>query len=349
MAEPPGRPLRDTIELPEPAAGLWRRTAGTLRRHVAALGDDRETLRLGGGTILAAQWKHRRSFDIDITVSERTPLAILDGAESSFRHDLEALGGVPDFDAELGSWAIEFDKSKVELWARDPLLDAGERVALIHGQRTTILSNAQILRGKLERAELNLPRDVFDVVCAHEIDPSSLEWALNALPARQAMTRTASWKLNHAYIAATAPVALEGISEADRRALSTLGARATEIAWNAVYDRMSIRIENDLLRVNATRRDGREREWTCKAAEVETQCRRRGLNRRLEATTGRGNEILSYAAAQALQGGNARALYEESRGIATHWETADGARNAPLGATQGPKPTPPDKPSPRSR
>ena len=30
-------------------------------------------MRLGGGTVLGAQWHHRLSFDIDITVDETTP------------------------------------------------------------------------------------------------------------------------------------------------------------------------------------------------------------------------------------------------------------------------------------
>ena len=66
------------MELPEPAAELWARTSKAVREHLEQLTGSPSGMRLGGGTVLGAQWHHRLSFDIDITVDERTPLGLLD-------------------------------------------------------------------------------------------------------------------------------------------------------------------------------------------------------------------------------------------------------------------------------
>ena len=64
------------LTLPEPAATLWRTTRETVRHGLDALGHGIE-YRIGGGTILAARWGHRTSFDIDLNLDERIPLSRL--------------------------------------------------------------------------------------------------------------------------------------------------------------------------------------------------------------------------------------------------------------------------------
>ncbi|MCY4636881.1 MAG: hypothetical protein OXG04_20675 [Acidobacteria bacterium] len=61
-ADAPG----ETLDLPEPARTLFRKTRAALETHVSAYAADGEGYKLGGGTILAARWKHRRSNDIDV-------------------------------------------------------------------------------------------------------------------------------------------------------------------------------------------------------------------------------------------------------------------------------------------
>ncbi len=55
------------LELPEPANKLWRKTRDTIGD--LGLGERAVKTRLGGGTILAARWKHRISTDWGIHVS----------------------------------------------------------------------------------------------------------------------------------------------------------------------------------------------------------------------------------------------------------------------------------------
>ena len=56
----------ETLELPEPARSLFRKTRAALETHVSAHAADGAGYKLGGGTILAARWRHRRSNDIDV-------------------------------------------------------------------------------------------------------------------------------------------------------------------------------------------------------------------------------------------------------------------------------------------
>ena len=52
------------------------------------------------------------------------------------------------------------------MWAHEPEIGSGEEQRTVHGRVETVLSTAQILRGKLERADRRLPRDVFDMAKA---------------------------------------------------------------------------------------------------------------------------------------------------------------------------------------
>ena len=77
---------REQLTLPEPASGLWNR----IRTTVHALGrrrpDERIEPRIGGGTTLAARWRHRASTDIDITGEKPVEIPIGIGATDVRRH-----------------------------------------------------------------------------------------------------------------------------------------------------------------------------------------------------------------------------------------------------------------------
>lgn len=63
-----------TLQLPHPAAELFETVYPALHDFVRPVTPGNIVGRLGGGTALAAQWGHRRSTDIDITVPEGTGL-----------------------------------------------------------------------------------------------------------------------------------------------------------------------------------------------------------------------------------------------------------------------------------
>ena len=84
----------ETLELPEPARTLFRKTRAALDTHVAAYAADGEGYKLGGGTILAARWKHRRSNDIDLLFHPDTRTSHF---EAELGKALEEAGGACRF------------------------------------------------------------------------------------------------------------------------------------------------------------------------------------------------------------------------------------------------------------
>ena len=95
---------------------------------------------------------------------------------------MEETGGKPVFDPELNMYQIVFGKQHIDLWARNPILGEGQETVTIDGEPVVVLANAQILRGKLERAELHLVRDAYDIEKAATKDPEALQIAMNAMP-----------------------------------------------------------------------------------------------------------------------------------------------------------------------
>ena len=90
------------LQLPAAAAELWAMVRDVVDDAMTSLGDP--PYRIGGGTILAARWEHRESFDVDLTLSADTALGSLraeHGDPSGFEARLKALGGAPTYYPDL--------------------------------------------------------------------------------------------------------------------------------------------------------------------------------------------------------------------------------------------------------
>lgn len=173
-------------QLPEPAMRLWRDHGELLLAELGKL--EPPVWQLGGGTLLAKAWRHRLSFDLDITiptsVSRRTEQAVLDAVETELRKRgldvtndpaerlLRARTGVVD---EYGN------ESGIDIWIHDPGLPGSARAEAISGIPINRLSVAQIIHGKLQRDRSALVRDAYDIDHAYRRDPAALETAANSL------------------------------------------------------------------------------------------------------------------------------------------------------------------------
>ena len=152
----------DELVLPDPADRLWLATRDVLTK----LGppDNPWEVHLGGGTVLAARFKHRKSTDIDTVVrNQRTiePLNADGGAEFARR-----LGGTVVV-AESGQVKVETDTGIIDLNTAPVIPQTGGETVKIAGRAQGVLSTAQILRGKFERATTPGPvRDAYDVIRA---------------------------------------------------------------------------------------------------------------------------------------------------------------------------------------
>ena len=148
------------LTLPEPAARLWLETREVLRNLGPAQAP--WTPYLSGGTIIAARIGHRESTDIDIVVRDTTSLAHLIRDD---RMNLAArLEGTP-IQETTTQIKVEMPNGIIDLNLAPVRPKNGAERVVIAGRPQHVLSTAQILRGKLERAARPGPvRDVYDVI-----------------------------------------------------------------------------------------------------------------------------------------------------------------------------------------
>ena len=320
----------NTLELPEPARRLWLRTRDAVRASLDEIGS--AEYQMGGGTVLAARWGHRLSHDVDLSLPDTVHLHRLENpVESRFEHRMRELGGRPEYFRSLRMYQVRFGDQGLDLWAHAVEPPGGQGRFAIEGREETVLSNVQILWGKIARAERNLSRDVYDLVQAAEHDPSSLEIALNAHPRGVAEWAAHSWEEGSAEVSADAATRLRGIPTAERERLDTLGPRGGRTIKAALYEELTIRTAGDHLRIETKTAGGVRRRTEIAADGIRAALAARGLmgNRRrhgpnMEALTEHAETLCREATTETL-------IYREDARRATHWRTATAAHNLPAG------------------
>ena len=169
-----------TLHLPSPASELFETVYRALHDFIRPITPGNVVGRLGGGTTLAAQWHHRRSTDIDITVPQGTGLNRYDpGRDDALIKRMEQLGAVR-VSARYRTLIFEFPNGKLDIVEMELPIRKGERSAVVDGKPIAVHSNGQILSGKLVgRGNMNIARDVFDIAVAYRKDPEALQAAIN--------------------------------------------------------------------------------------------------------------------------------------------------------------------------
>lgn len=324
----------EKLELPEPARGLWLRTRDAVRTSLDEIGGGE--YKIGGGTVLAARWHHRISYDMDLSLPDTLPLYRLENpVESRFEQRMRELGGRPEYYQTLGMYQVRFDEQGLDLWAHAVEPPGSQRRSSVEDREETVLSNVQILWGKLARGERNLSRDVYDIVHAAEHDPESLEFAVNAHPRRVVEWAAHSWDDGSAEIAVDAGVRLRGIPTAEREQLRALGVRGARTIEAARYDELTMRTAGNHLRIETRTAGGVERRTEIEPGGIREALTARGLtgNRRRHGPNM--EALIAYAEALCRDGAAATVIYREDAQRATHWRTATAAHNLPAGPPIG--------------
>ena len=277
---------------------LSRAAADTWRAHRAALhriaGDEAEPSRLllGGGTILNARWGHRESVDIDLLLPERRTL-----------HDLRP-GRRLDLAAAVAGEVIRQTEHRitvltpdgvVDVTAMQPPLAGRERRMNVEGGIETVLSTAQILRGKLERIRKALPRDAFDLIVAAKTDPPALESAVNSLSPDQRVTAKEHLRQSNARIASAAGSALAGVPDRHRTPHETMGLDAARALHEHEYTRVQIYAAGNGIIILTVPRHGTPRTATMEN-DPEAALRNSGIAEYLDANS----TVSSYEVEKAL-------------------------------------------------
>ena len=192
------------LRWPVAAGELWRRYGGTIRAHLDGLPPTARqggsAWAVGGGTILAARWRHRQSFDIDISVTRTIPgggtravVHDLAGAlvESGMRLKPEEVEGLPQLEVPEPN-AYGGEAAGIDIWTRADEPARGTTIEQLDGEPVPTLTSADILAGKLRREGAQLVRDAYDIAHGYAADPVAVEIAVNGTaPAHQQRVRIA--------------------------------------------------------------------------------------------------------------------------------------------------------------
>ncbi len=263
----------EVLTLATTGGRLWRAVRQPITVFLAELDGGPHECRLGGGTTLAARWRHRDSVDIDLTVSRGVSLYSM-GAD--FEQAMERLGGKVEF--SVGRRKIDFGIGQVDLAQLDPCPARGQRTAVVDGEPFTVLSTAQILHGKLERATRSPVRDVFDVIKVSRLDAQALAVALNCKSRLEAEMICLAWEKSNTAFEKVADEQLAGVPEAMRENPATLGDEGAAALQDALYHRVAVRTEEQLTIVETETRGGLTRRITMAPDEIDREFAVNGLD-----------------------------------------------------------------------
>ena len=232
-AEP--EPGTEELTLPPRAGALWEKIRDATAAQLNTPGENAEGRRsyeIGGGSILAARWQHRESYDIDLTTTDPNG-AIAETIATNGRL-ASAIHGVVTPQSSMHRAVISTHAGTLDVTKMRPKRDGEQRTAIVNGRPETVLTTAQIIEGKLARAREVIARDVYDVITAREVDPASLEKACGSLAAREAEAIATLWDTQNKRLEADAEEkirTLDGEMPENLKDLGRHGARAIEEFW----------------------------------------------------------------------------------------------------------------------
>lgn len=316
------------LRLPPPAGELWVENRDAIRRALDELGTGYS---IGGGTVLAARWNHRRSYDIDILVPKGTRLSDLDDKRFEWFHTtMKDRGATGEYSPELNFVNLRFDggndRREIQIWAREPMLRAGHGPEPLAGRTETVLSNAQILRGKLERARKKLSRDVYDVLKSRELDPEQLEIAVSTMRHEDTSSIVSDWL--HGRDAIVRHAASQLTPSVDQEIdYPDMAVKAAFALIDSRYERFRITAEPGHINVDRVTEGGDERSWKIHGSNAEERFASLGIEDHL---TGKGpgaEAIRQYAERLCQETTDKRLVYEEHDDRPVRWRTATSAHN----------------------
>ena len=253
------------IMLPEPARTMLRRAGEPLTRALNEICEGRRPWALGGGTILAARWRHRRSKDLDIFVPEENPIETLRSKVDPRFCEAMTRCGAERF--------VEGEKS-IKIWMPDGRIEISRLVArppeeperaMVEGFEMCVMSTAQILTGKIRgRSGMSPTRDILDAAVASRLDPDALRVAINSLDGSEQRALAAVLKARERHYRNTAPNEIEDLAEEFKWALTTAPEAYVRALEALKATTIGIESEGGQMRIVTVLGNG---QWTAKRIE----------------------------------------------------------------------------------
>jgi hypothetical protein len=222
--------------------------------------DPGERWALGGGTILAAEWKHRATKDIDLKLEPGTREERLEPEQN--HHYIATLQrlGAKDWQGNGKQLIVSFSDSLLDLFESRSRPKGAQVTRKVNGRRERLLSNAQILAGKLTgRGMLSPTKDVYDMAVARRADRRALEIAVNCLSRSTIEEIATRWEGLARYHQREAPRRLTDVPEGLSEIKADPAAHAVEAALDCRYRQVTLEWNQGELRLRTLTEDGEPR------------------------------------------------------------------------------------------
>ena len=332
----------DELTLPNPAREFWLEDARRRAKGARAAGAGNRIPDRRRGTILAAGWKHRGSFDVDIQVGKDTRLEELEGDAYGWLHkEIERLGARAEYNADLNMYRIRRGEDhatsrEVQVWGHELKIAKGHTTARVEGREETVLSTAQILRGKLERAQRHPARDVYDIDKAAGVNPVSLQIAVNTMRHDLVAKAALTWTVAYGKIGNEAHQRLVGLAPEEERRHYEIGKTGARALLDARYAYLRLGVEDDRIVVEAVTQANKHRRTTMTAGEAEEQFEAKGINGHLRNKGPGAKALREYAVELCRRRAGDVLVFEEAGDRETQWRTASSGRNLTIISPQRP-------------
>lgn len=300
--------MTEELSLPEPAAGILARTHAILDQHVTPHTPGRGGWALGGGTLLSARWKHRRSTDLDLHIHPDTGLALLQQEHNPELWRKMRAAGATQIDLENPP-TIHFPEGRIELLRTRPTPTRQARYARFESGVAKVLSTAQVLTAKLKHRRLFAPvRDLYDIAVSARTEPAETAIAVNSLDEREFSATQARWLARQPLYQRDAREELAGVPEEYEAIQSDPAAHATSVLKAARYHTIDIRVTRNAIIVRTANETTRQQHVYRTIQDARTGFEELGINAALRSRGWNPGDIRNEANNALDRGANAAIL-----------------------------------------
>lgn len=270
--------MTEELSLPEPAAGILARTHAILDQHVTPRTPGRDGWALGGGTLLSARWRHRRSTDLDLHVHPDTGLALLEQERNPELWRKMRAAGATRIDLESPP-TIHFPEGRIELLRTRPTPTRQPSYARFESGVAKVLSTAQVLTAKLKHRRLFAPvRNLYDIAVGARTEPAETAIAVNGLEEREFRATQARWLARRPLYQRDAREELVGVPEEYEAIQSDPAAHAASVLKTARYHTIDIRVTGNAIIVRTANETARRQHVYRTIRDARTGFEELGIN-----------------------------------------------------------------------
>ena len=235
-----------SLTLPQPARNIWGAHIRTIKELVGQTNPNARLL-MGGGTVLAARWKHRLSMDIDLVLPE---IEDLNDWMVGRQLDITARTGGELMKTDPTHITVALEHGVLDIACFDPRPPGLELEQDVMGESCHVMSNTQILRGKIERTRTRpTRRDGYDLGVAARVDATAVAEAVNAVPGHAIMKCIQNMAEHKEGLDDDAKQTLKGVPSEYQDIAEDVRRHMAAAITGALYTGIQIDVEGDTTRV----------------------------------------------------------------------------------------------------